>query len=146
MEVVLKFVLRETNTKLADQRTRNLIHCLTEGSSWTLLKVCSLENFNRSYVGYDQFQICNLHTSLLNLSASVNQGQSSYPLQYRQYTFPDPGFPLNLSQIRALNQCFQSQGIVVISGGYSTGKSSLVPLITHGLLAAENAIREEKQR
>jgi len=36
-----------------DERNWNLANTLTEGSGWTLLKVCSLENFNRSYVGYD---------------------------------------------------------------------------------------------
>ena len=76
---------------------------LSEGSTWTLLKLCNLENFNRSYVGYDQFQICNLHTSLLNLSASVNNAQSSFPLAYDAANFPDAGFPLNPSQERAVN-------------------------------------------
>ena len=47
--------------KHLDERNYNLINLLTEGSNWTLLKICNMENFNRGYVGYDQFQICNLH-------------------------------------------------------------------------------------
>ena len=96
-QIILKIVLRETNPATVDQRTRNLMRNLSEGSTWTLLKLCNLENFNRSYVGYDQFQICNLHTSLLNLSASVNNAQSSFPLAYDAASFPDAGFPLNAS-------------------------------------------------
>mmetsp|Transcript_16435 Transcript_16435/g.22234 ORF Transcript_16435/g.22234 Transcript_16435/m.22234 type:complete len:111 (+) Transcript_16435:783-1115(+) len=40
----------------------------------------------------------------------------------------------------------QAQGIVAIQGGYVSGKTSLIPLIAHGLLAAEDAIKDEKKR
>lgn len=53
-QVILKIVLRESRQTI-DERNWNLRNLLAEGSSWTLLKVCNLENFNRSYLGYDQF-------------------------------------------------------------------------------------------
>lgn len=140
-------MLRETaDPAQIDTRTKNLMRSLAQGSTWTLLKLCNLENFNRSFVGYDQFQICNLHTQLLNLSASVNRASAFYPLTYDAGTFPDAGFTLNESQVRAVNQTLQASGIVAIEGGYKTGKTSLVPLIVHGLLQAEVAIKLEKQR
>ena len=80
------------------------------------------------------------------MSSCVNQAEASYPVTYDPATFPDPGFTLNPSQERALEQCFQAEGIVAIEGGYSSGKTSLVPLISWGLLQAEAAIREEKKR
>jgi len=53
-QIILKVVLRERQRQ--DERNWNVFNALAEGSGhWTLLKVCSLENFNRSYVGYDQF-------------------------------------------------------------------------------------------
>ena len=45
-----------------------------------------------------------------------------------------------------MNLSLQSEGIVAIQGGYSTGKTSLVPLIAHGLLSAEAAIRAKKKQ
>ena len=52
--IILKIVLRERQRQ--DERNWNIFNLLAEGyGKWTLLKVCSLENFNRSYVGYDQF-------------------------------------------------------------------------------------------
>lgn len=51
-QIILKLVLREDRQSM-DERNWNLANTLSEGSNWTLLKVCSLENFNRSYVGYD---------------------------------------------------------------------------------------------
>ena len=59
-QVIIKIVLNQDIRRL-DERNWNVMESLSEGSGWTLLKICSLENFNRSYVGYDQFQICNLH-------------------------------------------------------------------------------------
>ena len=129
-----------------DERNWNLANTLSEGSSWTLLKVCSLENFNRSYVGYDQFQICNLHQELLNLNESVNKAEANFPLRYDASSFPDAGFTLNESQIKAVNMSMQARGICAIKGPYATGKTSLIPLIAHGLLSAEVAIKEEKRR
>lgn len=58
-QLILKIVLRDQ--KNLDERNYNLMNLIAQDSNWTLLKVCSLENFNRGYVGYDQFQICNLH-------------------------------------------------------------------------------------
>lgn len=67
-------------------------------------------------------------------------------MSYELETFPDPGFTLNASQVNAINLSLQSRGIVAIEGAYATGKTSLIPLIAHGLLAAELAIKKEKQR
>ena len=50
--IILKIVLRE-GRQFIDERNRFLLRSLAEDGHWTLLKVCSLENFNRSYVGYD---------------------------------------------------------------------------------------------
>ena len=80
-------MLRE-NKQTLDERNWNLRNLLSENSSWVLLKVCNLENFNRSYVGYDQFQICNLHNQLLNLEGYVNQSEAKYPISFDSDTFP----------------------------------------------------------
>lgn len=51
-----------------DERNYNLYNLLTKNSEWSILKLCSLENFNRSFVGYDSFQMCPLHKDLLDLT------------------------------------------------------------------------------
>lgn len=94
-QVILKIVLRDQ--KNLDERNYNLMNLIAQDSTWTLLKVCSLENFNRGYVGYDQFQICNLYNQLLDISLYVNKGEASFPVGYDSGAFPDPGFTLNPS-------------------------------------------------
>jgi hypothetical protein len=51
--LIVKIVLKDV-TEL-DERNYNLYNLLTKQSDWTILKICSLENFNRSYVGFDSF-------------------------------------------------------------------------------------------
>jgi hypothetical protein len=51
--VIVKIVLRDA--KDLDERNYNLYNLLTKSSDWILVKICNLENFNRSYVGFDQF-------------------------------------------------------------------------------------------
>ena len=87
-----------------------------------------------------------MHTELLNLNESVNKAEASFPLRYDAASFPDPGFSLNQSQINAVNMSMQARGICAIKGSYATGKTSLIPLIIHGLLSAEAAIKDEKRR
>ena len=65
--LIVKIVLKDV-TEL-DERNYNLYNLLTKQSDWTILKICSLENFNRSYVGFDSFQTCLLHKELLDLGS-----------------------------------------------------------------------------
>jgi hypothetical protein len=51
--LIVKIVLKDV-TEL-DERNYNLYNLLTKQSDWKILKICSLENFNRSYVGFDSF-------------------------------------------------------------------------------------------
>ena len=56
----------EMDSKLISEREysiigNRLIRDKPQGAQWTLLKVCSLESFNRSYLGFDSFQLCRLH-------------------------------------------------------------------------------------
>lgn len=51
--LIVKVVLKDVDE--LDERNYNLYNLLTKSSDWTILKICSLENFNRSYVGFDSF-------------------------------------------------------------------------------------------
>jgi len=51
--LIIKIVLREVDD--LDDRNYNLYSILTANSEWKILRVCSLENFNKSYVGFDSF-------------------------------------------------------------------------------------------
>ncbi|MFO0118223.1 MAG: hypothetical protein ACK521_11630 [bacterium] len=51
--LIVKIMLKDVNE--LDERNYNLYNLLTKSSEWTILKVCSLENFNRSFVGFDSF-------------------------------------------------------------------------------------------
>jgi len=51
--IIVKIMLKDVND--LDERNYNLYNLLTKNSEWSILKVCSLENFNRSFVGYDSF-------------------------------------------------------------------------------------------
>ena len=66
--VILKNVLLPLDAKVCDERNYNMYMFIKPQSQWTLLRVCSLENFNRSYVGFDSFQQCLLYKELLDLS------------------------------------------------------------------------------
>ena len=51
-----------------DERNYNMrLFTGRKDSKWTLLKICSLENFNRGYAGFDAFQLCMLYKELLDL-------------------------------------------------------------------------------
>ena len=53
--VTLKNALMPADSRI-DQRNYNmLLFTGKKDSKWTLLKICSLENFNRSYAGFDAF-------------------------------------------------------------------------------------------
>ena len=47
--VIVKIVLRDAND--LDERNYNLYNTLTQASEWQIVRICSLENFNKSYVG-----------------------------------------------------------------------------------------------
>ena len=83
--VLLKNVLQEIETeegqKNCDERNYNMYKHLKKGSTWTLIKVCSLENFNRAYFRFDSFQACKLYKDLLNLSRGVNETTTKFPLR-----------------------------------------------------------------
>ena len=51
--LIVKIVLKDVNE--LDERNYNLYNLLTKSSDWSILKICSLENFNRSYIGFDSF-------------------------------------------------------------------------------------------
>jgi hypothetical protein len=51
--LIVKIMLKDVNE--LDERNYNLYNLLTKSSEWVILKVCSLENFNRSFVGFDSF-------------------------------------------------------------------------------------------
>ena len=71
--IYLKNVLQPMDPKILDERNINMYKLLRKpNSQWTLLKVCSLENFNRAYLGFEAFQICKLYEEILDLSLGVN--------------------------------------------------------------------------
>jgi hypothetical protein len=47
--LITKVVLRDAND--LDERNFNLYQMLTQSSQWQIVRLCSLENFNKSYIG-----------------------------------------------------------------------------------------------
>ena len=47
--LIAKIVLREADD--LDERNYNLYTLLTQGSEWHIIRLCSLENFNKSFIG-----------------------------------------------------------------------------------------------
>ena len=81
--ILLKNVLQEIETeqgqKDCDERNYNMYKYLKRSSKWSLLKICSLENFNRAYIRFDSFQACKLYKEILNLSRGVNETRTKFP-------------------------------------------------------------------
>ena len=49
--LILKIILKEADD--LDDRNFNLYKNLGLNSDWVILRICSLENFNKSYIGFD---------------------------------------------------------------------------------------------
>ena len=54
------------------------------------------------------------------------------------------GYDLTKNQSFALKECLKVRGVTAIEGGYSTGKSTLIPLIAQTILNVDKAIKVEK--
>ena len=149
-EVTLKNALMTPDDPRIDQRNFNmLLFTGKKDTKWTLLKICSLENFNRGYAGFDAFQLCMLYKELLDLGQCINDDEI---LKFPQACLPKnpkavTGFQsLTRSQSVILEQCLRSYGITAIDGTYNSGKTSLIPLICLALLEADPVMRAEKAR
>jgi hypothetical protein len=64
--LIAKVVLREADD--LDERNYNLYNMLTADSKWQILRLCSLENFNKSFIGVLGIDFCPLRDMLLDLS------------------------------------------------------------------------------
>lgn len=135
--VIVKIMLKDVNE--LDERNFNLYNLLTKNSEWAILKVCSLENFNRSFVGFDSFQMCLLHKELLDLS---HAGQASSGL----FTQEALKCVTDSTQTAAVRFALKKRGVIAISGSLGTGKSALAISITKTLLNVKSAIKAEKDK
>jgi len=74
--LIAKIVLRDASD--LDERNYNLYNMLSQGSQWQVVRVLSLENFNKTYIGVLGIESCPLKETLLDLSqASVSE--ESFP-------------------------------------------------------------------
>ena len=64
--LIAKIVLREADD--LDERNFNLYNMLTSNSEWQIVRICSLENFNKSYIGVLGIDNCPLREGILDLT------------------------------------------------------------------------------
>ena len=64
--LIAKILLRDAND--LDERNYNLYNMLTKSSQWQIVRILSLENFNKSYVGVLGIDNCPLKDTLLDLT------------------------------------------------------------------------------
>jgi hypothetical protein len=112
--VIVKIILKEVND--LDERNYNLYNLLTKNSEWTLVKLCSLENFNRSFVGFDSFQLCSLWKEMLDLTVKpVLTTSTQFSLDAMDCLAP--------GQADLVKYALRKRGVTAYSGGFRTGKS-----------------------
>lgn len=74
--VILKIVLKDVEE--IDIRNYNMYSNLKPESDWVILRICSLENFNKSYIGMDSLNQCILKDQLLDLK--LDTSSDKFPL------------------------------------------------------------------
>lgn len=73
--VIAKIVLREADD--LDERNYNLYNMLTSNSQWQIVRVCSLESFNKSYIGVLGIDNCPLKDCILDMT--VRRQAKTFP-------------------------------------------------------------------
>ena len=63
--LIAKVVLRESDD--LDERNFNLYNELTAESKWQIVRLCSLENFNKAYIGVLGIDQCPLRDIILDM-------------------------------------------------------------------------------
>lgn len=141
--LIAKVVLREADD--LDERNYNLYNMLTSNSQWQVVRICSLENFNKSYLGVLGIDNCPLRESILDLTLKPKVNAFPEACDLKQTADSLAGFALNDSQFGALKQCLAESGISSVRGGFGAGKTSLVPCLAKMFLDLEKQLKEKKQ-
>lgn len=72
--LITKVVLRDSDD--LDERNYNLYNMLTPQSQWQIVRLCSLENFNKAFIGVLGIDQCPLRELLLDMSRGKQQQSS----------------------------------------------------------------------
>jgi hypothetical protein len=121
--LVVKFVLRDAAT--LDERNKNLYTMLVKDSKWQILRLCSLENFNKACIGVLAIDQCPLREALLDLTVPVEGDY--FPHQADTKLLSD-------AQQKALKACMKQKGVTAIHGPFGSGKSLLVQNVLQSIL------------
>lgn len=102
--VIVKIVLRDAND--LDERNYNIYNNLTQSSEWQVVRICSLDNFNKAYVGVLGLEQCPLKDILLDLN-SARPNSEMFPISntLKKDSEKMTGYSLNTDQVNFLKSC-----------------------------------------
>lgn len=141
--LIAKIVLRDAAD--LDERNYNLYNMLSQGSQWQIVRVLSLENFNKTYIGVLGIENCPLKETILDLTQfSVSEDRFPESLTLQKDADKAAGFKLSKGQNFVLKECHAQTGLIAVRGDYNSGKTGMIAPLVASLLNLQQLMKKQK--
>lgn len=101
--VIVKTIIRDVDD--LDERNYHLYRMLEKDSHWQIVRLCSLENFNKSFIGVFGIDQCPLSEAILDLQTEREKEYFPEHNKLRAVSDKLAGFKLNDSQYACMQSC-----------------------------------------
>ena len=120
--LIVKMCMKLGKVEDLTTRQKKVTGLMKVKTDWVVLRICSLQNFTRSYQSVDSFNDCLLSDKLLDMTKKENtESATRFPwcgmaMAKKTINMRDSDF--NQSQVEAIQKSLIDSGVTVIKGGF----------------------------